>query len=544
MLKSREAARLLENIVGPDNFSEDPAIIASYVFQPFPRSVGQASKDIYEAVKLGAVILPGNTEEVQTIAKVCNRYGITYKALSTGLGAWGVPTREGSLQVDMRRMNRIIKLEDRNMYAIVEPYVTCRELAVESSKKGLTCHIIGAGSETSVLASVSNGWGHGHDATTASHNGRNCLGAEWVLPTGEVVRWGLVEEGKAGYPGPGLPGIYRGNTGAFGGLGIFTKVAVKLYPWPGPAALEIRGENQNPGYKVPHNMRVYLLAFPSPEKLAEAVYKLTEEEIAYHAWCHPLFMHPQRWMGSSNDDHYEIWERLRSAGLVDKSLDELSVVIAGYSERELRYKEKVLKEIIGETGATDFLAGVLTEEDKERFFCAQIAAHKPCTEFRIGAGDMGSGMGQIMHWSAQAKLKKWVREFQKKYIERGILIDTAGESCWGGPIEQRAAGHTEYPIFTDTRNLDCMAGRREFLEETHRKAIEEKLMGNGSIEASVIALIDELENAALGDYFDFKRKIKDVFDPKGVADAYQYLAGKQEALRNRKSQQAKTYERE
>lgn len=530
MLKSREAAKLLENIVGPDNFSEDAAIIASYILQPFSRSIGQATKDIYEGAKLGAVILPGSTEEVQAIAKVCNRYSITYKALSTGMGAWGVPTREGSLQVDMRRMNRIVKLDDRNMYAIVEPYVTCRELAVEASKKGLTCHIIGAGSQTSVLASVSSGWGHGHDATTTSHNGRNCLGAEWVLPTGEIVRWGLVERGKVGYPGPGLPGIYRGNTGAFGGLGIFTKVAVKLYPWPGPAELEIVGENPTVGYKVPDNMRVYLLAFPSPEKLSEAVYKLTEEEIGYHVWIHPLFMHPQRWMGNSNDDHYEIWERLQSAGLIDKSLDELSVVIAGYSEKELAYKKKVLKEIIDETKATDFLAGVLSEEDKERFFCAQIAAHKPCSEFRVGAGDMASAMGQIMSWDSQTQLKKLMREFQKKYIERGILTDTAGESCWGGPIEQRAAGHTEYPNFIDTRDLDCIKGRVEFLEKSHRKAIEEKLMGSGSIEASVIASVDEIENAALGNYFDFKNKVKDMFDPKGVADAYQYLAGKQKAI--------------
>ncbi len=113
-----------------------------------------------------------------------------------------------------------------------EPYVTARELQAEAMKVGLTCHVIGAGCQHSVLASSTSGWGMGVTSNTMSHNSRNLLGFEWVLPSGEVIRVGPVEEGSFGDPGPGLRGCIRGYCGHTGGIGVFTKVAVKLYPWP------------------------------------------------------------------------------------------------------------------------------------------------------------------------------------------------------------------------------------------------------------------------------------------------------------------------
>jgi len=523
MLENREAAKILENIVGSNNFSEDPAIISSYTFHPggSPSKL-EAGKDLFY-LQLGGIIMPGSTEEVQAILKVCNRYRIVYKALSTGMFAvTGVSLKKGLLRIDMRRMNKIIKIDDKNMYAVVEPYVTYTRLSVEAMKRGLTCHIIGAGSHTSPLASVTSGWGHGHSAYTTSHSGRISLGAEWVLPTGEVVKWGLVDEGKAGYPGPGLSGIYRGAHGAFGALGVFTKVAIKLFPWPGPARLERTGKNPTPGFKIPDNMKVYLLSLPDAEKLADAVYKITEAQIAYHLWHHPLFFHPQRWMSTSNDDYYEIWKKLEAGGIIDKSLNELTVIIAGYSERELKYKENVLREIINEVDAKEFLPGFLSNHDMERFFCAEVAVHKPCNEFRLGGGDMGGSWGQILSWDNQVKPQKAVLKIHTKYIKQGILNDVAGESCWGGPMEQKALGHTEYVQFTNPRNLELRAGQGKFTEEVLEFAIKEKLLGTGPIAFTRVEL-EAKASKYQDDYFDYKKKIKKALDPNGVSDSSTYV---------------------
>ena len=522
MLKDRNAANVLENIVGTDNFSEDPAIISSYTLMAMSAGKAAGGKDMFDVLKMGAVIMPGSVNEVQAILRVCNRHKIHFKALSTGMHSGCLPLKEGSLQIDMRRMNRILKLDEKNMYAVVEPYVSFRQLSVEAMKKGLTCHIIGAGSQTSPLASVTSGWGTGHSATTTSHSARNCLGAEWVLPTGDIVRWGLVEEGKVGYPGPGLSGIYKGYHGAFGALGVFTKAAVKLYPWPGPVELEMTGRSPTLGYKIPDNFKVYLLSFPSAEKVSDATYKMIDARIAYHIWHMPLFFHPQRWMGESNDDHYDIWEKIKAAGLIEKNLDGLVVVVASYSQKELAYKEKVMNEIINEAGGQECLPGQLSPHDIERFFCAQIAVHKPCTEFRLGAGDMGTSMGQILNWDTHMKIKKVIRDMQKKYVEQGVLTDVACESCWGGPMEQRAYGHTEYVHFTNPAIPEFSNGQVQFIEETEAYNARERLFGTSPLSATK-AERDMIASKYLDNYFDYKKKIKEVFDPNDIAESTMYL---------------------
>ena len=39
---------------------------------------------------------------------------------------------------DLRRMNHIIEINEKNMYAVVEPYVITAELQAELMKRGLT----------------------------------------------------------------------------------------------------------------------------------------------------------------------------------------------------------------------------------------------------------------------------------------------------------------------------------------------------------------------------------------------------------------------
>jgi glycolate oxidase len=189
MLESREASRILENIVGEANFSEDPSVLSSYSVQYSSEVLGfHCKEEMLDKLSIGAVIMPGSTEEVQMIIKVCNRYNIGYKAFATGLGAWGTPSVEGALQLDMRRMDRIVKMDEKNMYAVVEPYVSHLELQAELLKRGVTHHVIGCGSQASILASATSMQGTGHSAVTTAYQGRNVLGEEWVTPTAQIVR--------------------------------------------------------------------------------------------------------------------------------------------------------------------------------------------------------------------------------------------------------------------------------------------------------------------------------------------------------------------
>ena len=71
MALKAEIYRALEDVVGPENISEDPVILDSYAW----RSGLLAGTDKF-VPRFEAVTLPQNTEEVQAIVKLCNRYKI------------------------------------------------------------------------------------------------------------------------------------------------------------------------------------------------------------------------------------------------------------------------------------------------------------------------------------------------------------------------------------------------------------------------------------------------------------------------------------
>ncbi|MGW8321726.1 MAG: FAD-binding protein, partial [Thermodesulfobacteriota bacterium] len=278
----RETYEALEELVGPETITQEPAILDSYAWQP----AVNLAKEAWIS-RPAAVVLPESVEQVQGIVKICNEKGVKYKAHSTGWASWGGPGQEGVVQIDLRRMNRIIEIDAKNMFAVVEPYVCCSQLQAEAMKVGLNCHIIGAGPNTSQLASVTAGWGYGWSGLATSFGGRNPLGVEWVLPDGELLRLGTPGSDSGWFcgdgPGPSLRGIMRGWGGTQGGLGVFTKCAVKLYPWPnGPAKVHVKGVLADATTEdVPTTHKLYYLFSPSYEKFADLAYEIGNAEIGY-----------------------------------------------------------------------------------------------------------------------------------------------------------------------------------------------------------------------------------------------------------------------
>ena len=105
--------------------------------------------------------------------------------------------------LDLRRMNHIIEINEKNMYAVVEPYVISAELQAELMKRGLNFCIKGAGSNCSAMLR-----GHGHMDQTTSGDDRNHLAIEWVTPEGDIVRSGSLGSSDEWFcgdgPGPSL----------------------------------------------------------------------------------------------------------------------------------------------------------------------------------------------------------------------------------------------------------------------------------------------------------------------------------------------------
>ena len=245
------------------------------------------------------------------------------------------------VKMDLRRMDRIIEINEKNMYAVVEPYVISAELQGELFKRGMICNVKGSGSTCTALAMS----GHGHMGLTTSTGDRNELATEWVTDEGEIIRIGTLGASDEWFcgdgPGPSLRGILRGG-------GVITKQATKVYHWPGPSEYPLEGAS--PRYTLSQkpsemNMMVRYFSFPSIEKLVEAELKIGESEIAFElmGFC-PSMVSSN--ITTSNEEDF---------ATLDKFTKEVQgpgfmVIIAGNFDEDFAYKKKVLEQIIKETG--------------------------------------------------------------------------------------------------------------------------------------------------------------------------------------------------
>ncbi|HSB65712.1 MAG TPA: FAD-binding oxidoreductase, partial [Anaerolineales bacterium] len=279
--------KTLEDIVGARNISEDPALLDSYRYSLAHTAIHLGPFYNTFTPRGAAILMPGSTEEVQAIVKLCNQYKIKYKASSTFWSAQGYPSEEDTIQLDMRRMDRILEIDEKNMLAVIEPGVIGATLQAEAMKFGLNTHIPGSGCSCSPLASATSYFGSGPGNLYAGCYYENLLGIEWVMPTGDLFKIGSLGSDCGWFcgegPGPSMKGIARGLVGSKGSMGVYTKCALKLFAWPGPKTLPVEGTI--PAYRValPENFKAYTIAFPSWKAWADAVQLIWETGIGYLA---------------------------------------------------------------------------------------------------------------------------------------------------------------------------------------------------------------------------------------------------------------------
>ena len=184
-----------------------------------------------------AAVAPANVEQVSAIVRAANQYKIPLYPISTGknLGYGGsAPNLSGSVVLDLKRMNRVLEVDDRRHFAIVEPGVSYFDLYRYIQERGLKvwidCPDPGWGSP------IGNALDHGVGYTYGNyrdHFNSHC-GMEVVLPNGEIMRTGMGAlpgaetwaEYRYGY-GPTVDGLF-----AQGNFGIVTKMGFWLMPEP------------------------------------------------------------------------------------------------------------------------------------------------------------------------------------------------------------------------------------------------------------------------------------------------------------------------
>jgi len=501
MVIATKAYRALESIVGSDYISDDPVTCRAYAPKGLETDMGYGMICTTPV----CVILPQNTLQIRSIVKVCNRYHIPYVPASTFfLGARSFPKESGVLQIDLKRMTKL-EIDEKHMYAIVEPGVICSQLQEKAMEFGLYTMVPGGGGQVSVVANLLNhGWSPLNYRTGLVY--RRILSVEWVLPDGELLKLGSLSVNDGDFfwgdnIGPDLRGILRGQTGWAGGMGIITRMAVKLLPFQ-PAKLKPVGISPDTALELPSDrMKWYNIELHTSHDLMRLMYELGKSEIGAAATKVPLLW---RYIARahSKEDFWEKWSQVTSDEVENTHI--LRVLLIGYtSEQQLQYEERVLIDVANDLGGRIRL----TKPTDESWFKNADAAGMwwiggsfMSVEFDIETIQHGIKQGQTL-----ARLKR-------KFVPP--LVDDHGDPGWFQSVE---IGHCDYSEFITY--WDSLDKSRNKVDHWYLEAAKENI--KKGFYSSFLSGEQPiwLTGPAYGpNYHIWLLKVKKVFDPQKLSN--------------------------
>lgn len=212
----------LTGIVGDEYVSTRRDVLLTY---------SQSASMAFDPVHPGAVVRPGDTQQVSRILQVANKHGIPVTPRSGGSSLQGetIPKSDG-LVVELLRLDEItlhkelrsVTLGSGVTFGTLDKYLNEHELWLPVyPESSLVCTVAG-----NVAV---NGAGPG--SSLFGCIGELVLGVEVVLPDGRVIQTGSEANPYAPGPyqryafGPDLTGLLIGS---LGGFGIITKVSMKV----------------------------------------------------------------------------------------------------------------------------------------------------------------------------------------------------------------------------------------------------------------------------------------------------------------------------
>ena len=204
---------LLREIVGSDGLITSQSDLLVYECDGYT----------IEKNKPDYVVLPTSTDQVVRIVKLCGEHGIPFLPRGAGTSlAGGCLPIGGGVMIALTRMKRILEVNTRGRYAVVESGVVNLWLTNHLKPLGfLYAPDPSSQGACTIGGNVATNSGGPHTlkyGVTVNH----VIGLEFVLPDGRVVQTGGPCEDSPGYD---LTGVIVGSEGTFG---IATKAWVRI----------------------------------------------------------------------------------------------------------------------------------------------------------------------------------------------------------------------------------------------------------------------------------------------------------------------------
>ncbi|KAH7160426.1 hypothetical protein B0J13DRAFT_644051, partial [Dactylonectria estremocensis] len=214
-------------IVGEENVITDEGLVNFR--DPYPL--------FEEGFEASAGLCPVSVEEIQAILKVANQHQVPLWVCSQGknFGYGGpAPRVAGSVVLSLQRMKRILEVNEKLAYIVVEPGVTFFDVYNHIIENDLHLWVsapaLGWGSVVGNVSQLSPTLDRGHGYTISGDRQHFISSLEVVLPSGDILRTGqwAVPDSPSAHAcannfGPQVDGLFLQSN-----LGIVTKMAVAL----------------------------------------------------------------------------------------------------------------------------------------------------------------------------------------------------------------------------------------------------------------------------------------------------------------------------
>jgi FAD/FMN-containing dehydrogenase len=470
----------LQKIVGLDNVLTQPDILAGYADSSSPTSLKTP----------GCVVRPKNATEVEAIVKWANENRNPLVPVSSGpLHGRGDTTlaNDGSVIVDLSRINRIIRIDSRNKIAMIEPGVTFGELQEALAKEGLCAYmpllprrnksVTGSVLEREPITRPGHHWdstdpllcaevvfGNGDRFRTGEASGPDTIEEQWEMDRVQMNPFGHSHVD-----------FQRLLSGAQGTMGIVTWITVKC------------------NY-LSEVSRAYLVPSPKIEPLIDLCYQLAKFRFGGNIFI-VNGLNLACLLGSNHKEIQEIkkdlpaWIMLTSFegyGILPE--DKVASEEADFKALAAEYKLKPVTAISGARAET--LSGLLSLPSPEPYWTTRYKGSSQDIFFL-------TTLNKTPDFSLE--IHKMVESYNYPSQDIGVYIQ---------PIVQGTSCHCEFNLYHDPTEFD-----------TANKLIaagSEKVAAMGGFFSRPYPAWKDIAYRQAAGTAGMQRKVKNLFDPNGI----------------------------
>jgi glycolate oxidase len=408
------------------------------------------------------VVKAFDVSEVSKIMKIAGAYGVPVVPRGAGTGlSGGVVPLKGGIVLEMTAFNRIIEINTRNKYAVVEPGVCTNDFAEAVEKAGLFYPPDPASSKSSTLGGNVAECAGGPRGVKYGVTKDYVMGLELVLPDGEILNVGNQVDGETGWFD--LPLLFTGSEGT---LGIITKIIFRLMD-------------------KPEQKQTLLAKYDQVVDAGKTVSSIIKNGVI------PTTMEIM------DRTTIQAVENFLKIGL-DTKKDAFLLLEVDGSKYEVTKQLEQVKQICLECGAVE-VETASTKEESDRLWKARRSISGACG--KINPTKIGEDA--TVPRSKIPEMIVRLREIADKYQLKMVIFGHAGD------------GNLHPNILTDKRNSEAMERVEQAVGELLNAALS--LGGTLSGEHGIGYMKAPFLKMELGEIgYQTLKKVKEVFDPKGV----------------------------